>query len=975
MRAFISLIAITTTLSVSADEDRDAVVDFSDGFARLAALGLPDMEGAQWTSHVPPTIAQSSPLSDWTYREVGIQPAGRAWRFPGDEPSYLHYGKTTITTSEETTDTKAESALEIDVKHLIRTLEKIASGKSDNSSSSYFATIRGAILVFATQVHGAGHPEEANRIANALFQTSTDRVAIIDQAVSEFANAKYAEITERFFAEHDWQSYHRDLSAIVEAYPRGWDKRLAVAMLIDRVAKRASNAPTSIPELPEINFDPDALAAVNQWMKPAGEKPEVSEDELANMAQQHGINLADVPAEHRDTIIQQLMQLREGGYNAHHTNIWLLNPPDPKSAHDPIAKTKSLGMAAVPVLAALVEDDTLTPIQNNSNQRTHYSSYRSSEAELARQYYQSMPRPMSRGEIATQLLQSILPGTEQHSQPSPLAMRDRAVEFWQLHHQKSSTELALVYFTEGNDQQKQLAAQHLASSDDPEAWKAFEKVILEAPDILTVAAFVQPYLEKRKHEARDFFETFAQKVRKSMEGIDIENVDYDDSAYRIASAGGADKFLSPLAVLAGASSIDDLLKDAVKAGADDPYAWDNLESSLKSTPLTELLKPIGQILADNDADIRSRMLSVFLQRAAYWTVDDRNSPPPEDSLPDDVTELWLPVIDDTSALTQDEMGWFEHYGCYTVQSAAGLALEFVCNQNAAEQIQRAEPILNRDKQLAALLVDRSKARLKRSPVPDYPSHTALSDQRKKEIESLITQSQPAELREKILALTPDEIDYWVEWRSGPWTETNPMPEVLQKLRQTVVHIAAPDDEKEKIQSGSFLKRLAKAVQNHSEDESGPNPALLEEIGVSPEFHLDGPAIESLAESLLKKATTRPITLVQFYADPLQLGLEASAQTGGEEARQWISYFVRNERVAEAAADADAIAMASVAGWENLIVWSIKDGTITAETKRAKEQFPAINVYRTYLESPNPNIPQTTIITITREAFQELLNNN
>ena len=89
MRPGITLAALMLPWPVGAQQPAasppaPAVVDFSDGLARLAALGLPDMKGATWVK--APKEATELVQQSSEFRSLPLKLQGGAWKLAGEKP-------------------------------------------------------------------------------------------------------------------------------------------------------------------------------------------------------------------------------------------------------------------------------------------------------------------------------------------------------------------------------------------------------------------------------------------------------------------------------------------------------------------------------------------------------------------------------------------------------------------------------------------------------------------------------------------------------------------------------------------------------------------------------------------------------------------------------------------------------------------------------------------------------------------------
>ena len=273
------------------------------------------------------------------------------------------------------------STLPADLKKILKEVGKKSNDRDDPFDEDSYSNQRkaqqfGPLLIFAAQMHQAGNDAQANELAAALFISYPNREAILDSAVNRIADSHYQTAADTFFRTLEWKSYLQSVLSLVERFPRGWQNQSAAAILASALAQREKTGHPSIPQLKDIPLDP--FGRSSDWL--------------------------------------------------------LMKPAELDAAKDAAAATRRLGIAALPVLAALADDSWLTSLPNPNASRGDYLSSDAGLTERALHAYAGLNRPASRGELATILLQTSLPDPENDLRSAePLVLRDLALEFWQKH--------------------------------------------------------------------------------------------------------------------------------------------------------------------------------------------------------------------------------------------------------------------------------------------------------------------------------------------------------------------------------------------------------------------------------------------------------------------------------------------------------------------------------------------------------------
>ncbi|MCB1132466.1 MAG: hypothetical protein KDN05_15170, partial [Verrucomicrobiae bacterium] len=724
----------------------EAAPDFSEGFRKLVGLGLPELDAkARWVR------MEDDFGTDYRLREMAEDMKGGGWYFEGPDgkPHQLGMG---VAVGKEAEGSKApsEQDLEKDVAKLLVALEKKAKSldREDRFSSSYELQGLGRLLIFAAQLHQNGRTDLANQVALATFAVYPTREEAVDVAVDGVASDLYQEAAAEFFLKPDWKTYHDELSSLVERFPRGWDARGAVAMMLPQLAKQAAGGTLPVPSLPDVEIDPRALELIASFDKPdiAGEVDEEMED---------------YPPEIRARIL-----MSGGGYGfmGRTQGLWLLEDAEGETdSGPPMQRLARLGMDALPALAALAGDPWFTVIPNPGSSSNYFSSDMSGE-ELTLRSYQSLNRPATRGEIAMRMLAATLPDAgDDLDEADAETLRDLALEFWKNHHGKSREELAAVFLREGSSSQVTQAATVLASSKDPAAHEAFEAYVLGSDPALAAFQAVQVYVKGRRAAAKDFVTKYKALVHDQTPEGKTEGIDHQ-VRWMVERAGSLDKFLKPLDMLIEAQSPRSFAVQLAKGPADEVDAgltalWAMLEDGSAKKKLYAFLEGAS---AAEDAEVRGKFLARSFRIG--WAGEEGDEEPAERALSASEKRVWRKFIDDTREtsnlaprLTSGEKS--------TVSALAAAALEYSVAPDDFEEVYQQAGAIGRP--AGDVICERASLRLDGKPVPPLPDASKISSERLASIVSEAGAKKAEEIHPFLDTLTPDERAAWTEWLRDP----------------------------------------------------------------------------------------------------------------------------------------------------------------------------------------------------------------
>lgn len=763
-------------LAQDAPDAKAKTPDFSEGFKRLVALGLPPLDDkAVW-------VTDKSGRMSYQFQRSLKGFKGNAWLTgEGKDARTVAFGALDASTGPPRTSSKPD--LEKDVTTLTDALRKADPQGTDSDGilgSRYSSgNMASEILVFATQLYQTGHADAANRLVIALFDAMPSREDVIDQVVGKIASSAYDTVAERFFEDGDWAAYHRDAAALVTKFPRGWSAREAVSVLMPQLERRASGGEIPAISLQGATLSPQAAAIAAELVaKPAPAK-----------AGPNGIDpaeLRNLPPEHRAMVMRQLY-----GRESPMPDEWLITPPPAtKGNPQPVAKLAALGVEALPVLAALVGDPVLTH-RRFAESSGNYDSYvfRNSNSEdpvtLA---YRNLNRPASRGEIAAMMLRSALPDSDDSlDEADDETLKTAALEFWQAHHNRSREDMAVVFLREGSSRQASSAATVLASAKDEKYHKIFEDHILALDPAYPAYQDVSVYLKSRGKPAKPFFDAYAKLIRAQAPDPNADDSgSFDQNTYMLRDAGGVEKIIKSLSPLVEDKTPRTIAIEIAKGKpAEAAAAIEALAPLLEDLkPLKQLHALLGGASAATDTGVRARFLQACLDIEWYdedeeeekpaVASDEQPKPGPVRTIGPVEAGVWRKLIADTAKLPKEHPASNSRQqspvdpllATETIGDLACYVLEASMEtDHGIYGIVRAAELLG--KKPAALVREFATARLDGKAPPALPDADKVGEDRLKEIVAAAGALKPTEISAHIKTLTPDEQAKWQEWVTDP----------------------------------------------------------------------------------------------------------------------------------------------------------------------------------------------------------------
>ena len=775
--------------------------DYTKGFEKFSQYGIPDVKNATYmnltTSH-----GISQPFDFAEYDDNGLpvgdsnspKPTGNAWLLetkPDGGRVFLMDGCSTIevypqeiVAKEQQEKLKEASSKKMsrlqmarlwggveaanakiggtwkevdpakDIKLLIEHLQKKTAKANGNRKYQMESGGWGKLFLTAYHCHRKGLTAEANQILKIVFQEAGDSRKVIQQALNQVANAQYQEIYQAFNRSGDWAQFSASLEKLLTRFPNNWGAPL-VKRLAAQVGKRA---------------------ALKEPLPVAGEGLTDEDKTLA-----------------RELIDQKSASVPYGVATIGSVVFWIIGNPqmsmylETDSALGKIVKRK---IRSVPLLIALLKDDTLTSIglQGGSNQsRMHHQTRETpiSDDEIE-MMYQSLPRPMSRGEIAKWLLAPlVLSQEEQYSgqQPDMDSIQQKGLQWYAKNKDKTDSELVRFYLTDGNELQKQAAIGVLVSSEKEEDVKSVEKYFMESKNSYNDLNYAQQYATRRGAKAREFVEKYVAKMKATpptMPGLENSGM---DEAGKKQMAEHVERTLAILTELVSDQTAESILAELSSGKT----AWSMEKWQQMYAPLSKKLaaeKPekaltllLNASLKTQDTLLISQLLTLVSQlnqlqqfaaaAGGMLPEEDGDEPaakPSPEAAPaanlkvETHADAWKKLLADQREVIQEQTAIFGIPSSTVAQSSGG-AMETLYGEKGIPNYQRHMNMAKLGKKVWDLYRMRGEARLAgktEDQLPPFPSADRVTDPRRTQLKERLMGMESGDLPKALNALSLDE---------------------------------------------------------------------------------------------------------------------------------------------------------------------------------------------------------------------------
>lgn len=248
--------------------------------------------------------------------------------------------------------------------HLDRDLKLFDSHLATAPQSALADPIPARLFLMAYQLHQRGDTNAAGNLLQSLLRSGSTEEDLQRTALNLAAEQQLRSLNQEFQRQPDWEKFLQGLEALRDRFSSRWKYQPGLDLLIERVRERL-----------------------------------VPEPEATDPAQRLGQRLEDVPA------------LRGFGYNS--PKALLLVPEAWRGtnvvADDPELEIWNLGLEAIPLLLARSEDLRLTRTDAKAARLAHDYGLGLFSGRSPEDMFEPLPRPATRGEVATRLLNTMLP--------------------------------------------------------------------------------------------------------------------------------------------------------------------------------------------------------------------------------------------------------------------------------------------------------------------------------------------------------------------------------------------------------------------------------------------------------------------------------------------------------------------------------------------------------------------------------------
>jgi hypothetical protein len=612
--------------------------DYSKGFEKLFALGLPDVstgrcvqinvrgmvggEGSYWQYQLKArgngwllsestngpsqaVIGQATVLPVWKSdvltrmrrSEAKAKPASTEQRSPPQFYVEPRDGRMAADwTPVNFTNDLAQVLARIDPP---KTAKKPKSGEedeeSDNAASRSNSQIenvkqaQGPLFLMAAQAWKRGFTNEANRIAIRLFAISGDPRQVILAAYNSLADQQYNQVYNRFLCDEKWPEFSAGLNALLQRFPQGWKNRPGIQILATNVAARIANP------VPEIKGDG------------ISDEDRVIAAELAAMS---ALTAEDLANPYRSS------------------SIWLLAQPSTNTPHTTMQKIYQRGVKSLPLLTALMDDGYLLPMDRSSGGGRSYSIGFISNIdgdEPTAKAFDLIQRPITRGELARQLLLPVLITGDKSSyevaRKSQDELRAVAADMAAKLAGKSPIELARVYFKEGTHEQKTAAVMVLLRSTETADIKLVEDMLADTAQLQDNISLLSTYVNIRGPAAAPLIRSLAAELGVTTNAPAAKAVaanaapaEEGDSETPDADPNQENDYIKrqmkELLTLVSDQKLDSMLADIVSGRDDSPDQGSLLTRRLaQGDAQTSLSAILSSSLGTTNAETRVKLLS------------------------------------------------------------------------------------------------------------------------------------------------------------------------------------------------------------------------------------------------------------------------------------------------------------------------------------------------------------------------------
>jgi len=618
----------------------------------------------------------------------------------------------------------------------------------------------GQLFIFATFAWQNGKIQEANALAGRLFTLVGDSRKVIIGALNVLANAQLTATVDIFRKTGDWKAYQVAVSELLKKYPAGWRQAGAAKVLADRLQARAA------------------------MVEPPAIKGEGLSDEDLKLA-------AALASESHQVGMY-------GGMG----ELWIL--PQSKAMRgmkddSAIGRIKARGLKSVPLLIALVPDETLCPLRRNEigmSTSSSSSDAQKPEAERAQIYYNQMDRPVTRGEISRALLAPLSKRdpnmSHDGSEDTPEEVIEAAKQVYATLKPLTPAAMAKHFLSNGDQNQQHAAINYMLQNDFETNAPVIEAFLLTPPQDESGGmsmmggydgGLAQQYVQKRGEKAAEFVEKYIA-VRKKIE-MPAGMADKEEHVKQMEKQ--AEREFKTLRALVKKQDLTETVAALSKSGDDNETAMMAYTALGRQPPAKAVPALLGVAVNSTSVTVRVKILQMMpmlrysgMQEEAQAEMGEAMADATPDAMEAVMKTLadknkltigtnaagWQVLMADTRAMPGGKMYRGGEYE-WTVADMAATCIETLYgSKSPMEQYSRRGGAQNLRPDVAMKVTRaRATARLSGKPedqLPKMPSADDVTAERRKAIEVELLKAAPAALAAMLDKLTDAESLYVAE---------------------------------------------------------------------------------------------------------------------------------------------------------------------------------------------------------------------
>ncbi|GEM_PF-3466042 len=611
------------------------------------------------------------------------------------------------------------------------------------------------VIFLFTAIHAyrKGFKDEANRIAETLFEKIGSRQKVIKAAINRLADARYDDIMERFFIDGNWKQLSKRLDELVSTFDSAWVYWAAVKRVADDVRKRASSQ-----AIPEITGE----GITNEDWKLASELADVNQKKLLYFA-----NSCCIPFYQYD-------------------DLWIIK--DEKSLHKKYASENVVdriimrGMKSMPLLIALLKDTCLVNVdvlrikQRDPRFYDHENIESSDPPEIiTEKLYRTLRRPAMRQDLALCILDPLIPGPEReelHKLGMDAAYK-RYSELYSDIKDKTSIEIAKLYLSNigfGVDDYKQFdtAMKLLIEKGDEKDFQFLENMMSIEERSGRDDSYIMLYAVKRGAKAKKYLEDGIEALkRRYLNNSDVYGRCHDRELVSVLKDA-----ISP-------RTDQKLIEDLLSGEEELPEIWGILENRMRIDNSKDRMNLILNAIVDvKDPEVSHELIDnisslyyyyldnkekmewgVIFDEKIYFDEDCLKAPPS----PVYCAEAWKKVFADrrefnySSSDDEEDMKKYEELYRDTVGELALYRFEWMYANSSTRGSYNAR-ILGEERvnEISRMRCEQILEGRNESEIQQYPSAGNVPEERTKEILEKLKSADDVEVVKQVASLSDDE---------------------------------------------------------------------------------------------------------------------------------------------------------------------------------------------------------------------------